>query len=146
MVGKRREAKRRQTEAEQGACLAGRVTSRPIWRRSLPQAPSNFLGSGARSPRCLPISPAFTSLVETLDPAVIAPLLNDYLGGHDRYRVCPWRHGGKDHRRRHACAVRARRQINPTMPPRSVACALELDVYSEAFRPALGGARRSAGA
>ena len=61
----------------------------------------------------------FTSLVETLEPEIIAPLLNDYLGVDDGYRLCPWRNGREDRRRRAARVVRgAGRAAGPRIPRR----------------------------
>src|SRR5258708_18365183 len=76
----------------------------------------------------------FTSLVETLEPDIIAPLLNDYLGS---MTDIVFAHGGTvvkiigD-----AMHVLFGAPVDqPDHAVRAVACALELDAYSEAFRP-----------
>ena len=56
----------------------------------------------------------FTAVVETLEPAVLADLLNGYFAGHDGHRLRPWRHDHQDHGRRAPGAFRrARRPAGP---------------------------------
>jgi adenylate cyclase len=75
----------------------------------------------------------FTSLVETLDPVVIAPLLNDYLGG---MTDIVFSHGGTVVKivgdAMHVLFGAPAEQ--PDHAARAVACALDLDACSEAFR------------
>ena len=49
---------------------------------------------------------SFTALVETLEPDVLAPLLNEYFDRHDRDRLRARRNRGENHRRCDPCAVR----------------------------------------
>src|SRR5262249_30180109 len=58
-----------------------RVIFRQIWQSSLPVTPTRslYVGGAAKSLQCFPTSLAFTTLVETLEPGVLGPLLNDYL-------------------------------------------------------------------
>ncbi len=102
-----REARRRQAAAERAHALLSRYFSPNLAERLASDPDAVDLGGQRREITSLFTDIAeFTSLVETLDPEIIAPLLNDYLGGNDRHRLCPWRHRRQARRRRDARAVR----------------------------------------
>ncbi|MDX1431137.1 MAG: adenylate/guanylate cyclase domain-containing protein [Gammaproteobacteria bacterium] len=77
----------------------------------------------------------FTPLVETLDPSVIVPMLNEYLDGMTRI---VFRHGGTTEKvvgdAVHAIFGAPVEQEDHAA--RGVACAMELDAFAEAFRQA----------
>ena len=77
----------------------------------------------------------FTPLVETLDPMVIVPLLNEYL---DEMTQIVFRHGGTTEKivgdAVHALFGAPLQQ--PDHAERAVACAMEMDAFAESFRKA----------
>jgi len=132
-VGKRREAKRRQTEAEQAHASLSRYFS-PNLAAQLAAGAVELSGQWREVTSMFTDIAGFTSLVETLDPGIIAPLLNDYLGG---MTDIVFAHGGTVVKiigdAMHVLFGAPAEQ--PDHAARSVACVLELDAYSEAFRP-----------
>ncbi|HTV46578.1 MAG TPA: response regulator [Stellaceae bacterium] len=129
-----REARRRQIAAERAHALLSRYFS-PNLAEQLASDPGTVdLGGQRREITSLFTDIAeFTTLVETLDSEIIAPLLNDYLGAMTDIVFC---HGGTVvklvgdamHVLFGAPAVQADHAA------RAVACALELDASAEAFR------------
>jgi adenylate cyclase len=75
----------------------------------------------------------FTPLVESLDPSVIVPLLNEYLNGMTQV---VFRHGGTMDKivgdAVHAMFGAPIEQVDHTT--RGVACAMEMDAFAEVFR------------
>ena len=77
------------------------------WRRGLPAIDAIELAGQRREIATLFTDIAsFTALVETLEPDVLGPLLNEYLTGMTGYRVRPRGHSGKNRRRCFARTVR----------------------------------------
>jgi len=129
-----REARQRQAEAERAHAALSRYFS-PNLAVQLAAGGSGVDLSGQRREVSFMFTDiaGFTSLVETLDPAVIAPLLNDYLGG---MTDIVFTHGGTVVKivgdAMHVLFGAPTEQ--PDHAARAVACALELDACSEAFR------------
>jgi len=75
----------------------------------------------------------FTPLVEQLDPLVIVPLLNEYL---DQMTQIVFRHGGTTEKivGDAVHAIFGAPKTQPDHALRGVACAMEMDAFSEAFR------------
>jgi adenylate cyclase len=75
----------------------------------------------------------FTPLVESLDPSIIVPLLNEYL---DQMTQIVFRHGGTIEKivgdAVHAIFGAPKEQADHAA--RGVACAMEMDAFAEAFR------------
>jgi adenylate cyclase len=133
-VGAMRESRQRQAEAERAHAALSRYFS-PNLAEQLAAGGSDVDVSGQRREVTSMFTDiaGFTSLVETLDPATIAPLLNDYLGG---MTDIVFAHGGTVVKivgdAMHVLFNAPADQ--PDHAERAVACALELDVCSEAFR------------
>lgn len=129
-----REARQRQAEAERAHAALSRYFS-PNLAEQLATGGSDVDVSGQwREVTSMFTDIAgFTSLVETLDPSVIAPLLNDYLGG---MTDIVFSHGGTVVKivgdAMHVLFGAPAEQ--PDHAARAVASALELDACSEAFR------------
>jgi adenylate cyclase len=131
-VGAMREAKRRQSEAERAHAALSRYFS-PNLAEQLAAGAVDFAGQRREVTSMFTDITDFTSQVETLDLAVIAPLLNDYLGGMSDIVFA---YGGTVVKiigdAMHVLFGAPADQ--PDHATRSVACALKLDAYSEAFR------------
>ena len=133
-VGAMRDARQRQAEAERAHAALSRYFS-----PNLAEQLAAGDGAGALAGQRREVSSmftdiaGFTSLVETLDPATIAPLLNDYLGGMSDI---VFGHGGTVVKivgdAMHVLFNAPADQ--PDHAKRAVNCVLELDVCSEAFR------------
>ncbi len=129
-----REAKRRQAEAERAHALLSRYFSPNLAERLASDPDAVDLGGQRREITSLFTDIAeFTTMVETLDLEIIAPLLNDYLGGMTEIVFA---HGGTVVKivgdAMHVLFGAPADQ--PDHAARGVACALELDVYAQAFR------------
>jgi adenylate cyclase len=129
-----REAKRRQAEAERARTLLSRYFSPNLAERLATDPEAVDLGGQRREVTSLFSDIAdFTSMVETLDLEIIAPLLNDYLGGMTEIVFA---HGGTVIKiigdAMHVLFGAPADQ--PDHAARAVACALELDAYSQRFR------------
>jgi adenylate cyclase len=129
-----REARRRQIAAERAHALLSRYFSPNVAERLASDPDAVDLGGRRREITSLFTDLAgFTSVVETLEPDVIAPLLNDYLGG---MTDIVFTHGGTVVKiigdAMHALfGAPADQQDHAS---RAVACALELDGCSQSFR------------
>ncbi len=129
-----REARRRQAAAERAHALLSRYFSPNLAERLASDPDSVDLGGQRREITSLFTDIAeFTSLVETLDPEIIAPLLNDYLGA---MTDIVFAHGGTVVKlvgdAMHVLFGAPADQ--PDHAERAVACALELDLCAQAFR------------
>ena len=129
-----REAHRRQIEAERAHALLSRYFSPNLAERLASDPDAIDLGGQRREITSLFTDIAeFTSLVETLDPEIIAPLLNDYLGA---MTDIVFAHGGTLVKlvgdAMHVLFGAPADQ--PDHAGRAIACALELDASAEAFR------------
>src|SRR5215469_1339622 len=129
-----REAKRRQAEAERAYALLSRYFSPNLAERLAADPGAVDLGSQRREITSLFTDIAeFTSMVETLDLEIIAPLLNDYLGG---MTDIVFAHGGTVVKivgdAMHVLFGAPAEQ--PDHAARAVACALDLDICAETFR------------
>ncbi len=129
-----REARRRQIAAEEAHALLSRYFSPNLAERLANDPDAIDLGGQRREITSLFTDIAeFTSLVETLDPEIIAPLLNDYLGA---MTDIVFAHGGTLLKlvgdAMHVLFGAPADQ--PDHAERAVACALELDASAEAFR------------
>ena len=129
-----REARRRQAEAERARGLLARYFSPNLAERLASDPEAVDLGGQRREITSLFSDIAeFTSMVETLDLPIIAPLLNDYLGGMTEIAFA---HGGTVVKiigdAMHVLFGAPADQSDHAA--RAVACALELDAYAEAFR------------
>ena len=138
-----REARRRQIAAERAHALLSRYFSPNLAERLASDPEAVDLGGQRREITSLFTDMAgFTSLVETLEPEVIAPLLNDYLGG---MTDIVFAHGGTVVKivgdAMHVLFGAPAEQ--PDHAARAVACALELDDRSQSFRQALASKKGS---
>jgi adenylate cyclase len=129
-----REARRRQIEAERAHALLSRYFSPNLAERLASDPDAIDLGGQRREITSLFTDIAeFTSLVETLDPEIIAPLLNDYLGA---MTDIVFAHGGTLVKlvgdAMHVLFGAPADQ--PDHAARAIACALELDASAEDFR------------
>jgi adenylate cyclase len=129
-----REARRRQVEAERAQALLSRYFSPNLAERLASDPDAVDLGGQRREITSLFTDIAeFTSMVETLDLEIIAPLLNEYLGGMTEI---VFSHGGTVVKiigdAMHVLFGAPADQ--PDHAARAVACALELDFYAQAFR------------
>jgi adenylate cyclase len=129
-----REARRRQTEAERAHTLLSRYFSPNLAERLATDPDAIDLGGQRREITSLFSDIAeFTTTVETLDLEIIAPLLNDYLGG---MTDAVFAHGGTVVKivgdAMHVLFGAPADQ--PDHAARAVACALELDRCAQAFR------------
>jgi adenylate cyclase len=129
-----REARRRQVTAERAHALLSRYFSPNLAERLASDPDSVDLGGQRREITSLFTDIAeFTSLVETLDPEIIAPLLNDYLGA---MTDIVFAHGGTVVKlvgdAMHVLFGAPADQ--PDHAERAIACALELDLSAQAFR------------
>ena len=128
-----REARRRQIAAERAHTLLSRYFSPNLAERLATDPDAVDLGGQRREITSLFTDIAgFTSLVETLEPDIIAPLLNDYLGN---MTDIVFAHGGTVVKiigdAMHVLfGAPAEQQDHAS---RAVACALELDAGSQSF-------------
>jgi adenylate cyclase len=129
-----REAQRRQSHAERAHASLSRFFS-PNLAERLASDPSGLdLGGQRREIASLFTDIAgFTTLVESLDPAILAEILNEYLG---QMTGIVFAHDGTV-----AKIVGDALHVlfgapgdQPDHADRAVACALDLDAYAEAFR------------
>ena len=129
-----REARRRQSAAEQAHASLSRYFS-PNLAERLARAGDGLDLSGQRREVAAMFTDitSFTSLVETLEPDALAPLLNEYLGG---MTDIVFAHEG-------TVAKIVGDALNvlfgapgdqPDHAARAVACALDLDRFAQAFR------------
>jgi len=128
-----REARRRQIAAERAHALLSRYFSPNLAERLASDPAAVDLGGQRREITSLFTDMAgFTSLVETLAPDVIAPLLNDYLGA---MTDIVFAHGGTVVKiigdAMHVLFGAPAEQ--PDHASRAIACALELDITSQEF-------------
>src|SRR5215510_8256800 len=128
-----REARRRQINAERAHALLSRYFSPNLAERMASDPAAVDLGGQRREITSLFTDMAgFTAMVETLEPEVIAPLLNDYLG---EMTDTVFAHGGTVVKiigdALHVLFGAPADQ--PDHASRAVACALELDVRSRGF-------------
>ena len=128
-----REAKRRQIAAERAHALLSRYFSPNLAERLASDPEAVDLGGQRREITSLFTDMAgFTTLVETLEPDVIAPLLNDYLG---EMTDTVFAHGGTVVKivgdALHVLFGAPTEQADHAS--RAVACALELGVRSRSF-------------
>ena len=129
-----REARRRQAEAERAQATLSRYFSPNLAERLASDADAIDLGGQRRDIATVFSDIAgFTALVETLEPSVLGPLLNDYLSG---MTDIVFAHDGTV-----AKIVGDALHIlfgapgeQPDRAERAVACSLALDVYSQSFR------------
>ncbi len=129
-----REARRRQLEAERAQALLSRYFSPNLAERLASDPDAIDLGGQRREITSLFTDVAeFTSMLETLDLEIVAPLLNDYLGG---MTDVVFGHGGTVVKiigdAMHVLFGAPADQ--PDHAARAVACAIELDIYAQAFR------------
>ncbi len=129
-----REARRRQAAAERAHELLSRYFSPNLAERLASDPGIVDLGGQRREITSMFTDIAgFTSLVETLEPEIIAPLLNDYLGA---MTDIVFAHGGTVVKiigdAMHVLFGAPADQ--PDHATRAVACALELDVSAQSFR------------
>ena len=122
-----REARRRQTEAERAHASLSRYFSPNLAAQLAGDADAMDLSAQRREIATLFSDIAgFTALVETLNPNVLGPLLNEYLTG---MTDIVFAHDG--------CPARIFFGVpgeQPDYAARAVACALALDKYAQAFR------------
>src|SRR6516225_22083 len=128
-----REARRRQIAAERAHALLSRYFSPNLAERLATDPQAVDLGGQRREITSLFTDMAgFTSLVETLEPEIIAPLLNDYLG--DMTEIV-FRHGGTVVKiigdAMHVLFGAPAEQQNHAS--RAIACAIDLDTSSQLF-------------
>ncbi len=133
-IGRLREARRRQAAAERAHELLSRYFSPNLAVRLASDPGAVDLGGQRREITSLFTDIAgFTSLVETLEPEIIAPLLNDYLG---EMTEIVFAHGGTVVKiigdAMHVLFGAPAEQ--PDHAASGVACALQLDASSEKFR------------
>lgn len=129
-----REARRRQAEAERAHASLSRYFSPNLAERLASDADAIDLGGQRREIATLFTDIAsFTALVETLEPDVLGPLLNDYLTG---MTDLVFAHDGTVAKivgdALHVLFGAPGEQ--PDHAARAVACALALDEYAQAFR------------
>jgi len=128
-----REARRRQIAAERAHALLSRYFSPNLAQRLASDPDAVDLDGQRREITSLFTDMAgFTSVVETLEPEIIAPLLNDYLGA---MTDIVFSHGGTVVKivgdALHVLFGAPAEQ--PDHATRAVACALELDTHSRSF-------------
>jgi adenylate cyclase len=128
-----REARRRQIAAERAHALLSRYFSPNLAELLATDPEAVDLGGQRREITSLFTDlEGFTTLVETLEPNVIAPLLNDYLGGMTEI---VFQHGGTVVKiigdAMHVLFGAPAEQ--PDHASRAVACALDLDAGSRSF-------------
>lgn len=128
-----REARRRQITAERAHALLSRYFSPNLAERLASDPAAIDLGGQRREITSLFTDMAsFTTLVETLEPEIIAPLLNDYLG---EMTDTVFAHGGTVVKiigdALHVLFGAPAEQ--PDHAARAVACALDLDARSQIF-------------
>ncbi len=132
-IGRLREARRRQMAAERAHALLSRYFSPNLAERLASDPDAVDLGGQRREITSLFTDmEGFTSLVETLESNIIAPLLNDYLGG---MTDIVFAHGGTVVKiigdAMHVLfGAPAEQQDHAS---RAVACALDLDTSSQSF-------------
>jgi adenylate cyclase len=129
-----REARRRQTEAERAHASLSRYFSPNLAERLASDAGAIDLSGKRREIATLFSDIAnFTALVETLEPDVLGPLLNDYLSG---MTDIVFAHDGTVAKivgdALHVLFGAPGEQ--PDHAARAVACALALDEYAQSFR------------
>jgi len=129
-----REARRRQTEAERAHASLSRYFSPNLAERLASDADAIDLGGQRREIATLFTDIAsFTALVETLEPDVLGPLLNDYLTG---MTDLVFAHDGTVAKivgdALHVLFGAPGEQLDHA--DRAVACALALDEYAQSFR------------
>ncbi|MBV8738450.1 MAG: response regulator [Alphaproteobacteria bacterium] len=129
-----REARRRLAEAERAHALLSRYFSPNLAERLASDPDAVDLGGQRREITSLFSDIAdFTSMIETLDLEIVAPLLNEYLGG---MTGIAFRHGGTVIKivgdALHVLFGAPADQ--PDHATRAVACALELDQYAQTCR------------
>jgi adenylate cyclase len=129
-----REARRRQVEAERAHASLSRFFSPNLAERLATDAGAIDLGGQRREIATLFTDIAgFTALVETLEPDVLGPLLNDYLTG---MTDLVFAHDGTVAKivgdALHVLFGAPGEQ--PDLASRAVNCALALDEYAQAFR------------
>jgi adenylate cyclase len=132
-IARQREARRRQIAAERAHALLSRYFSPNLAERLASDPGAVDLGGKRREITSLFTDMAgFTTLVEVLEPDVIAPLLNDYLG---TMTDIVFAHGGTVVKivgdALHVLFGAPADQ--PDHASRAVACALDLDARSRAF-------------
>ncbi len=133
-IDRLREARRRQMAAERAHALLSRYFSPNLAERLASDPDTVDLGGQRREITSLFTDIAeFTSLVETLDLEIIAPLLNDYLG---RMTDIVFAHGGTVVKlvgdAMHVLFGAPADQ--PDHSERAIACAVELDLAAQSFR------------
>jgi adenylate cyclase len=129
-----REARRRQTEAERAHASLSRYFSPNLAERLVSDVDAIDLGGQRREIATLFSDIAsFTALVETLEPGVLGPLLNDYLTG---MTDIVFAHDGTVAKivgdALHVLFGAPGEQ--PDHAARSIKCALALDEYAQSFR------------
>lgn len=129
-----REARRRQSAAERAHASLARYFSPALAQRLACEADAVDLGGQRREIASLFTDIAgFTTLVETLDPGVLAPLLNEYLTG---MADVVFSHEGTVAKivgdALHV--LFGAPGVQPDHAARAVSCALALDAYAQAFR------------
>src|SRR6202142_3019315 len=129
-----REARRRQAEAERAHASLSRYFSPNLAERLASAADAIDLSGQRREIATLFTDIAsFTALVETLEPDVLGPLLNDYLTGMtDLVFACDGTVAKIVGDALHVLFGAPGEQPNPAA--RAVACALALDEFAESFR------------
>ena len=140
-----REARRRQAEAERAHASLSRYFSPNLAERLANDADAIDLRGRRREIATLFTDiDSFTALVETLEPDVLGPLLNDYLIGMTdlvlRTMVRLRRSLAMP------CTYCSAPQVNSrTMPTRAVNCALALDEYAQSSPRTMASKRDHAG-
>ena len=133
-VERLRESKRRQAEAERAYASLSRYFSPNLAQRLASESDTMDLAGQRREIASLFTDIAgFTALVETLEPSVLGPLLNEYLTG---MTDIVFMHDGTVAKivgdALHVLFGAPGEQ--PDHSARAVACALDLDEYAESFR------------
>jgi adenylate cyclase len=133
-VERLRDAKRRQLEAERAYASLSRYFSPNLAQRLANEADTVDLAGQRREIASLFTDIAgFTSLVETLEPSVLGPLLNDYLTG---MTDIVFSHDGTVAKivgdALHVLFGAPGEQTDHGV--RAVSCALDLDEYADSFR------------
>jgi adenylate cyclase len=133
-IARLREARHRQSAAERAHALLSQYFSPNLAERLASDPGAVDLGGQRREITSLFTDmEGFTSLVETLEPEIIAPLLNDYLG---LMTDIVFAHGGTVVKiigdALHVLFGAPAEQ--PDHSSRAVACALELDISAQSFR------------
>src|ERR1700731_1453529 len=129
-----REARRRQTQAERAHASLSRYFSPNLAERLASDVDAVDLGGQRREIATLFTDIAsFTALVETLEPDVLGPLLNDYLTGMtDIVFACDGTVAKIVGDALHVLFGAPGEQ--PDHPARAVNCALAMDEYAQSFR------------